>query len=157
MYGYPVTTVFPPVSIEDFLSLSIGHWISLRSQFKCSSIDDNWHSSERGDIKLALGPSDNSNTRNLAISMGSQYAMKLEFFLDGRLQSENCIIGTWQIWPDGSLELSYHDANGNEQCERIWFMKTNLRLRSTVAFNQDGTLRQASFCSEIRRVTKHKL
>ena len=37
--------------------------------------------------------------------------------------------------------------------ERIWFIKPNLRLRSTTAIAMDGTPLQARFCSEIRRVS----
>lgn len=41
-----------------------------------------------------------------------------------------------------------------ERRERIWFTKPNLRLRSSVEHGAGGSAAQASFCSEIRRVSR---
>ena len=62
--------------------------------------------------------------------------------------------GRWQLRPDASLELELADAGSDSTVlERIWFIKPNLRLRSTTAMAADGTPLQARFCSEIRRVS----
>jgi len=61
--------------------------------------------------------------------------------------------GRWTLWPDGSLELVMTTPTG-ELREKIWFTKPNLRLRSTVESRSDGTPGQASFSSEIRRVSR---
>ena len=61
--------------------------------------------------------------------------------------------GSWQFWPDGSLELVLSKGDA-EVRERIWFTKPNLRLRSTVEHRADGSPGRASFNSEIRRVSK---
>jgi len=61
--------------------------------------------------------------------------------------------GQWTLWPDGSLELVISTPSG-ELSEKIWFTKPNLRLRSTVETRADGAPGRASFCSEIRRVSR---
>jgi hypothetical protein len=61
--------------------------------------------------------------------------------------------GQWTLWPDGSLELVISTPTG-ELSEKIWFTKPNLRLRSTVETRADGAPGRASFCSEIRRVSR---
>jgi len=61
--------------------------------------------------------------------------------------------GQWTLWPDGSLELMISTPSG-ELSEKIWFTKPNLRLRSTVETRADGAPGRASFCSEIRRVSR---
>ena len=61
--------------------------------------------------------------------------------------------GHWQLWPDGSLELTVRGASVIVR-ERIWFTKPNLRLRSTVENRADGRPGRASFSSEIRRVSR---
>jgi hypothetical protein len=61
--------------------------------------------------------------------------------------------GSWQLWPDGSLELVI-TGDGREVRERIWFTKPNLRLRSTVETSAAGSPGRASFSSEIRRVSR---
>lgn len=61
--------------------------------------------------------------------------------------------GRWQLWPDGSLELTVRGPSVIVR-ERIWFTKPNLRLRSTVENHADGTPGRASFSSEIRRVSR---
>ena len=61
--------------------------------------------------------------------------------------------GTWQLWSDGSLELTQAGTNAVVH-ERIWFTKPNLRLRSSVECRSDGSPARASFSSEIRRVSR---
>ena len=42
---------FPPPDAAAFLGLCAGEWMSLRSSFELSSGgDDDWHSSERGEL-----------------------------------------------------------------------------------------------------------
>ncbi len=61
--------------------------------------------------------------------------------------------GRWQLWPDGSLELTVRGPSAIVR-ERIWFTKPNLRLRSSVEQRPDGSPGRASFSSEIRRVKR---
>jgi hypothetical protein len=61
--------------------------------------------------------------------------------------------GTWQFWPDGTLELGCPAEDGKVS-ERIWFAKPNLRLRSSLAHRADGEPGRASFSTEIRRVSR---
>ena len=47
---------FPPADAAAFLGLCAGDWMSLRSSFELSSGgDDDWHSSERGELVVGLG------------------------------------------------------------------------------------------------------
>ena len=47
---------FPPVDAAAFLGLCAGEWMSLRSSFELSSGgDDDWHSSERGELVVRSG------------------------------------------------------------------------------------------------------
>jgi hypothetical protein len=78
------------------------------------------------------------------------FAANGSFSLDGHQGEQR---GSWQLWPDGSLELILSE-NSREVRERIWFTKPNLRLRSTVESKADGTPGRASFSSEIRRVSR---
>jgi len=44
---------FPPADPSAFLALCAGEWMSLRSSFELSSGgDDDWHSSERGELAV---------------------------------------------------------------------------------------------------------
>jgi hypothetical protein len=61
--------------------------------------------------------------------------------------------GTWELWSDGSLELTQTGIDTVVR-ERIWFTKPNLRLRSSVERRLDGSPARASFSSEIRRVSR---
>ena len=79
-------------------------------------------------------------------------AQQLHFSADGDFRSGDQQ-GSWQLWPDGSLELTIR-SNDTEVRERIWFTKPNLRLRSTVESSADGSPGRASFSSEIRRVSR---
>ena len=52
------TPAFPPDSIEAFLRVCAGEWMSLRSRFELDTPDDagegdEWHSSERGELVVA--------------------------------------------------------------------------------------------------------
>nr|AUG32280.1 hypothetical protein PLO_281 [Paulinella longichromatophora] len=147
-------TNFPPSSIEDFLSLCIGEWITLRSFFELSSDANNWHSSDRCILSINLS-SVEDKLKEVIIDNTNSSATTRYFLLDGCFMSENSITGQWKLWADGSLELSYQKVLTNEEeRERIWFTKPNLRLRSKITLNDDGTLLRAEFYSEIRRVNK---
>lgn len=147
---------FPPTDLDAFLRLCDGRWMSLRSLLQLDG-RENWHASERGELVLQSA-ADAANTGyrlNVCSGDGRELA-SMRFADDGALllnghQGDQC--GQWQLHGDGCLELSLPAANGASLRERIWFTKVNLRLRSTTLVDADGTPRQASFCSEIRRVT----
>jgi hypothetical protein len=150
---------FPPREIGAFLRCCAGEWMGLRSRFALDAglegeNGDEWHSSERGELLVAylepeaadapgglqVGPKDGSTTQELQFSADGS-------FRNGAHQ------GRWQLWPDGSLELTLSSGDA-EVRERIWFTKPNLRLRSTVESRADGSPGRASFSSEIRRVSR---
>ena len=156
---------FPPGSLPAFLALCAGQWMGLRSQFNTSTDPSNadadadsdaWHSSERGEVVVAFLESESpGHLGSLAVTSPLGTTSRLDFQADGTLLAGEAPdpLGHWQLWPDGSLELVTLAA-GLQRRERIWFTKPNLRLRSSVEHGADGAATQASFCSEIRRVSR---
>ena len=160
---------FPPETIGAFLRCCAGEWMSLRSQFSLAdsldpadaaaqepaSLEEAWHSSERGELVVAfLEPEDNASVGGLRVAAGGKGPAQLHFDHQGGFTAsggEGQSQGSWQLWPDGSLELRL-SAGERLVRERIWFTKANLRLRSTVEQGADGLPARASFSSEIRRV-----
>ena len=120
-----------------------------------AALEEAWHSSERGELVVAfLEPEDNASVGGLRVAAGGKGPAQLHFDHQGGFTAsggEGQSQGSWQMWPDGSLELQ---LNAGERLvrERIWFTKANLRLRSTVEQGTDGLPARASFSSEIRRV-----
>lgn len=156
------STAFPPATIEAFLRCCAGEWMGLRSRFALDAglegeNGDEWHSSERGELVASyLEPSDAESPGGLSLGPKGEAPRQLLFAADGRFtvnNPEDQLQGTWQLWPDGSLELTLSSGDA-EVRERIWFTKPNLRLRSTVESRADGTPGRASFSSEIRRVSR---
>ena len=149
---------FPPDSIEAFLRCCAGEWMGLRSRFALDAglegeNGDEWHSSERGELVVSyLEPDSADAPGGLQVGPKQGAAQQLQFSGDGRFRSGEQQ-GSWQLWPDGSLELVLRQGE-SEVRERIWFTKPNLRLRSTVEHRADGTPGRASFSSEIRRVSR---
>ena len=152
------TTPFPPQEIGAFLRFCAGEWMGLRSRFALDSglegeNGDEWHSSERGELLVAyLEPEAADAPGGLQVGPKQGTAQQLHFNADGSFRNGNQQ-GRWQLWPDGSLELTLSSGNA-EVRERIWFTKPNLRLRSTVESRADGSPGRASFSSEIRRVSR---
>ena len=160
-------STFPPEQIGAFLRLCAGDWMSLRSQFALGAFSatdndsaedlgedgDAWHSSERGELVVSfLEPEAPGGAGGLRVCPKDGVAQQLHFSADGDFRSGDQQ-GSWQLWPDGSLELTIR-SNDTEVRERIWFTKPNLRLRSTVESSADGSPGRASFSSEIRRVSR---
>jgi hypothetical protein len=158
-----VAAPFPPQEIGAFLRFCAGEWMGLRSRFALDAAleDDDgaeWHASERGELVVAyLEPGSPGSPGGLSLGAKGEPQRRLAFAGDGRFtvgtpQGEQQ--GSWQLWPDGSLELTLCGAAGSTVRERIWFTKPNLRLRSTVETAADGSPGRASFSSEIRRVSR---
>jgi hypothetical protein len=149
---------FPPATMEAFLRFCAGEWMGLRSRFALDAglegeNGDEWHSSERGELVVAyLEPKTADDPGGLQVGPKDGAAQQLQFSGDGRFRTGEQQ-GSWQLWPDGSLELTLSSGDA-EVRERIWFTKPNLRLRSTVESRADGTPGRASFSSEIRRVSR---
>ncbi|MGB7563585.1 MAG: phycobiliprotein lyase [Prochlorococcaceae cyanobacterium] len=162
---------FPPKDLAGFLTFCVGEWMSLRSRFALASGgDDSWHASERGELRVEWqAGACEDDLGALTLTPKGQPARHLRFQSDGCFQS-GCVQrdaglqagtgadatdqrGTWELWPDGSLELVVKQGE-RELRERIWFTKPNLRLRSTVERFADGRPSDASFSSEIRRVAR---
>jgi hypothetical protein len=149
---------FPPATIEAFLRCCAGEWMGLRSRFALDAglegeNGDEWHSSERGELLVTyLEPETPDAPGGLRVGPKDGTAQLLQFSGDGRFRNGEQL-GIWQLWPDGSLELTLSRGDA-EVRERIWFTKPNLRLRSTVEHRADGTPGRASFSSEIRRISR---
>lgn len=154
---------FPPEEIGAFLRHCAGEWMGLRSQFALGALsaaddldaeDGNaWHSSERGELVVAfLEPEAPGGAGGLRVGPKNGVTQQLQFSPDGNFRSGDRQ-GRWQLWPDGSLELTIRSGD-TEVRERIWFTKPNLRLRSSVESRADGSPGRASFSSEIRRVSQ---
>jgi hypothetical protein len=122
-----------------------------------ASLEEAWHSSERGELVVSfLEPEGSASVGGLRVAAGGKASAQLRFDGQGGFTAsggggEGQSQGSWQLWPDGSLELRL-SAGERLVRERIWFTKANLRLRSTVEQGADGSPARASFCSEIRRV-----
>ena len=148
-------TAFPPADLKSFLTLCVGSWMSLRSRFDLSGLEDDWHTSDRGEVTVSLSDQDTGSV--LSVKSADGAASELRFTSDGDLVvmvegAERS--GRWQLRDDASLEIELKDGDSAATVlERIWFIKPNLRLRSTTAIATDGTPLQARFCSEIRRVS----
>ena len=154
----PVAEIpFPPASLKDFLALCDGRWMSLRSTFALDGSED-WHNSERGEVAMRH-QSDATGAEALEVTDDKGRTLSaLSFAVDGGLKREGvgamaAASGHWQLRDDGSLELNVPASEGALVLERIWFIKPNLRLRSTTLVDSHGIPQQASFCSEIRRVS----
>ena len=155
-------TAFPPATIEAFLRFCTGEWMGLRSRFALDAglegeNGDEWHSSERGELVVRyLEPDSTDAPGGLEVGPKGEAPQQLLFAAEGHFtvhNPEGQAQGRWQLWPDGSLELTL-SSHGSEVRERIWFTKPNLRLRSTVESRADGSPGRASFSSEIRRVSR---
>jgi hypothetical protein len=120
-----------------------------------AALEEAWHSSERGELVVTfLEPEGSASVGGLRVAAGGRGPAQLHFDHQGSFTAsggEGQSQGSWQLWPDGSLELQL-SAGERLVRERIWFTKANLRLRSTVEQGADGSPARASFCSEIRRV-----
>ncbi|BBL85825.1 hypothetical protein PMYN1_Chma12 (chromatophore) [Paulinella micropora] len=146
--------VFPPSSIEDFLSLCTGQWMALCSSFELSKSENNWHSSEKSMITIELSSLE-GKFKQVVINTTSNTATTRYFSLDGHFTSEDSSFGQWSFRTDGSLELTWRNLlREEEEHERIWFTKPNLRLCSKITLNPDSTLLEAKFHSEIRRLNQ---
>jgi hypothetical protein len=129
--------------------------MSLRSCFELSMEgDDEWHSSERGELTVRSEATPASGLGQLVVQAPSGDTSTLSFAEDGGLSRNGASAGTWRFWPDGSMELNLSSPDGVVVQERIWFTRVNLRLRSTTAVDGDGVPLQGSFCTDIRRVSK---
>jgi hypothetical protein len=122
-----------------------------------AALEEAWHSSERGELVVSfLEPEDSASVGGLRVAAGGKGPAQLHFDHQGGFTAsggEGQSQGSWQLWPDGSLELRL-SAGERLVRERIWFTKANLRLRSTVEQGADGRPARASFSSEIRRVSR---
>ncbi|MFO7630194.1 MAG: phycobiliprotein lyase [Prochlorococcaceae cyanobacterium] len=154
---------FPPQEIGAFLRFCAGEWMGLRSQFVLAAAssgdagddadDDGWHSSERGELVVTfVEPDAHGSAGSLRVAPKDGVAQQLHFSGDGGFCAGDQQ-GSWQLWPDGSLELTLR-SGGTVLRERIWFTKPNLRLRSSVETRADGIPGRASFNSEIRRLNR---
>ncbi|MAR06902.1 MAG: phycobiliprotein lyase [Cyanobium sp. NAT70] len=151
-------STFPPSNLNSFLALCVGEWMSLRSCFELTGGDDDWHTSERGDVTVRFCDALEGAIGRLEVVPPKGVATNLLFEIDGGLKLTSVEglnqTGQWLFWPDGSVELTLAQAGGAVVQERIWFTRPNLRLRSTTAVDSEGVPLQGSFCTDIRRVSK---
>ena len=103
---------FPPNSIEAFLRFCEGEWMNLRSQFDLGEgadgeNGDEWHTSERGELVVTY-LEDGEGPGGLSVGPKGNAPRRLSFAAGGGFRSEgngSSSEGSWQLWPDGSLEL----------------------------------------------------
>ncbi len=158
-------TAFPPEDIRDFLQLSAGEWLALRSLLdpdgpdraeetrEPADVSQSWHQADRGELKVTfLEPEEADDWGGLEVCPPAGTPVRLSFRRDGTVGFGDQG-GHWQLEADGSLELEVELA-GRVVKERIWFSKPNLRLRCTLEQSLDGRPGRASFSSEIRRVRR---
>jgi hypothetical protein len=162
-------TAFPPQDISGFLQLSAGDWLTLRSlldpdtkgQMEASpepaaetvETHQAWHQADRGELKVRfIEATQLEDWGGLEIAPPDQPCLTLIFRRDGSVLIDR-LNGRWQLGADGSLELEVMEETRIVR-ERIWFSKPNLRLRCTLEQSLDGQPGRASFCSEIRRVSR---
>ena len=144
---------FPPADLEAFLQLCVGRWMCLRSRFDLESSEDQRHTSDRGEVTVNAALQD--SPWMLTVEAADGASSELLFAPNGELTLRSPATkrtGHWQFRPDASLELEVIEGD-TRVLERIWFIKPNLRLRSTTATAAEGQPVQARFCSEIRRVS----
>ena len=71
---------FPPADPAAFLALCDGQWMSLRSCFELSREgDDEWHSSERGELAVRCEATPASGLRQLVVQAPSGVTSTLLF------------------------------------------------------------------------------
>ena len=145
---------FPPADPASFLALCAGEWMSLRSSFALSNGDDDWHTSERGELTVRFESGGGELLGRLLVEPPGGNGRSLSFVDGGELIVDEQSRGEWHFWPDGSVELHLPQPDGSLVQERIWFTRANLRLRSTTAVDAGGNPLEGSFCTDIRRVSK---
>jgi hypothetical protein len=129
-----------------------------------SEPQEQWHDSARGALLVTyLEPGEPHEPGTLqvtppALDNRAGTPQRLHFKAGGGFERQDqagkaLSHGTWQLWSDGSLELTQTGTDTWVR-ERIWFTKPNLRLRSSVERGRDGNPARASFSSEIRRVSR---
>jgi hypothetical protein len=127
-----------------------------RAEVEEAPLEEAWHSSERAELQVAfLAPAAADHPGGLRVTPPQGTSRELHFRPDGSFAAapEAAAEGRWQLWPDGSVELTI-EAPGRLLRERIWFTLPNLRLRSSVEHGAGGVPGRARFSSEIRRVRK---
>ena len=145
---------FPPADPASFLALCAGDWMSLRSSFALSNGDDDWHTSERGELTVRFESGSGELLGRLLVEPPGGRGRSLGFVDGGELTVDEESRGEWRFWPDGSVELDLPQPDGSLVQERIWFTRANLRLRNTTAVDAGGSPLEGSFCTDIRRVSK---
>ena len=118
--------------------------------------EEAWHCSERAELQVGfLAPAQADQPGGLRVTPPGGSSRELHFRRDGSFAAtpEAAPSGRWQLWPDGSVELTV-ESPGRVLRERIWFTQPNLRLRSSVEHRVGGRPGRARFSSEIRRVRK---
>ena len=127
-----------------------------RAEVEEAPTEEAWHRSERAELQVAfLAPPQIDQPGGLRVTPSGGPSRELHFRTDGSFGAtpEASAEGRWQLWPDGSVELTV-EAPGRRLRERIWFTQPNLRLRSSVEHGEAGQPGRARFSSEIRRVRK---
>lgn len=142
----------PGDGLPDFAALLA----QARSEVQEAPVEEAWHNSERAELQVVfLAPAQADQHGGLRVTAPEGGSRELHFRADGSFgsASEASAEGRWQLWPDGSVELTV-EAPGRLLRERIWFTQPNLRLRSSVEHVEGGLPGRARFSSEIRRVRK---
>ena len=106
---------FPPADPAAFLALCDGQWMSLRSCFELSMEgDDEWHSSERGELTVRCEATQPSGLGQLVVQPPSGDTSTLSFAEDGGLSRNGEPAGnTLTIHCRGAAQTQIHAREPN--------------------------------------------
>ena len=155
--------------MEELLERCAGRWLSLRTLVTVSREEEGWERSASAQLELTWQPGEPGSELGVLRLHGgagtrppgspSDFQLRMAGAAQDR---EGCFTGSdrrrgrWRFNPvDHVLQLTW--CSGDQQFdERIWFAKTNLRLRNrTISCRHDPSAVQACvFYSEVRRVPR---
>jgi len=151
----------PPATVLELLELCAGRWLSLRTLVSLSRDEEGWDQSQSAQLEFTWQPAkEGPELGVLQLHRTQQPDFQLRMVgiaqdQEGDFQASDGCHGRWRFSGDHVLELTW--CSGAQQfCERIWFSKANLRLRSRVitSLGNPAVVEGCGFYSEIRRVQR---
>ena len=147
--------------MEELLERCAGRWLSLRTLVTISHEEEGWDQSESTQLELSWQPTEEDTQLGVLQLHGTQQSGFLLYIYgaardrEGHFEGSDGRRGCWRFNLDNVLQLTW--SSGDQQFdERIWFSKSNLRLRNrTISCKGDPSAVQAcAFYSEIRRLQR---
>lgn len=152
----------PPATVQELLERCAGRWLSLRTLVTISHEEEGWDQSESTQLEFSWHPADPGPELGVLRLHGTRQP-DFQLHMAGAAQDREGDFagsdgrrGLWRFNDvDHVLQLTW--CSGDQQFdERIWFSKTNLRLRNrTISCRNNPSAVQACvFYSEIRRLQR---